>query len=112
MISGHYAKPKMNLDFDLRVLGEAKMNCDLASGYSVKQNRDSFWLPEDSVKRKMNCDLALRTLRKPKMNLDFAFRTLRKPKMNLDFASQTLRKPKMNLDFASLSVGEGKNDFR
>ena len=31
LISGHYAKPKMNLDFDLRVLGEAKMNCNLAS---------------------------------------------------------------------------------
>ena len=31
LISGYYAKPKMNLDFDLRVLGEAKMNCDLAS---------------------------------------------------------------------------------
>ena len=31
LIPGHYAKPKMNPDFDLRVLGEAKMNCNLAS---------------------------------------------------------------------------------
>ena len=31
LILGHYAKPKMNLDFDLRVLGKVKMNCDLAS---------------------------------------------------------------------------------
>lgn len=31
LISGHYTKPKMNLDFDLWVLGKAKMNCNLAS---------------------------------------------------------------------------------
>ena len=31
LIHGYYTKRKMNLDFDLRVLGKAKMNCDLAS---------------------------------------------------------------------------------
>ena len=31
LIPGHYPNPKMNLDFDLRVLGKAKMNCNLAS---------------------------------------------------------------------------------
>ena len=31
LILGHYAKPKMNLVFDFRAPGEAKMNCNLAS---------------------------------------------------------------------------------
>ena len=31
LISGHYPKPKMNLNFEFRILGKAKMNCDLAS---------------------------------------------------------------------------------
>ena len=47
LISGHYTKPKMNLDFDLRVLGEAKMNCDLASRrLSEAKNELRFGSPD------------------------------------------------------------------
>ena len=81
------------------------------SGYSVKQNRNSFWPSGDSGKRNRNSFWASGGSGKQNRNSFLAFRGLGNANRNSFFASRSLGNANRNSFFASLSLRRAKSQF-